>query len=143
MITDTTAGVDEVGRGTWAGPVVVAAVILPLHKSQLPFIDDIRDSKKLSIKKRQYLYTQLTQHKGISYALSAAAAVTLKRGTLEKATLEAMRRAVLALNPRPDSVRIDGARSPDLPMPTQAIIGGDGLDKSLSLIHISEPTRPY
>ncbi|MFZ2620804.1 MAG: ribonuclease HII [Alphaproteobacteria bacterium] len=120
------AGVDEVGRGPWAGPVVACAVIL--NPTQLPHGAD--DSKKLSAKRREELYAQImaTAHVGLGEA-SVAEIDTLN---IRNATFVAMQRAVAALPVVPDFLLIDGnALPPNLPCKASAVIGGDG--KSLSI----------
>ena len=115
------AGVDEVGRGPLAGPVVTAAVILP-DKFDLP---GLTDSKKLSAKKREELLPQIKQT-AICWALGQASIEEIDKLNILQATMLAMQRAVLSLSHTPDEVLIDGNRCPQLDMPSRAIIGGDG-----------------
>ncbi len=114
------AGVDEVGRGPLAGPVVAAAVILdPKHP-----IEGITDSKKLSEKKRVRLAEIIKNH-AYAWALGRAEVDEIDAINILQASLLAMRRAVLALPVQPDRVLVDGKQVPDLPMPAQAVIQGD------------------
>ena len=119
------AGVDEVGRGALFGPVVAAAVMLPL--SQLPQLQDIgvRDSKQLSPKKRQELIEPI---KAIAtgYHISYSTVEEIDQINILQASLLAMRRAVLALNPAPEVCLVDGKFTiPDLYLTQKTIIQGD------------------
>jgi ribonuclease HII len=124
------AGVDEAGRGPWAGPVVAAAVILA--PDRIP--EGIADSKTLSRQRRACLYQ----------AIMATASVGVGEASVEEidslnilaATMEAMRRAVLALPEAPDAVLIDGNRTPDLPYPAQAVVKGDARSLSIAAASI-------
>jgi ribonuclease HII len=115
------AGVDEVGRGPLAGPVVTAAVILP-DNFDLP---GLTDSKKLSAAKREALLPLIKQH-AICWALGQASIEEIDELNILHATMLAMQRAVLSLSQTPHEVLIDGNRCPELDMPSRAIIGGDG-----------------
>ncbi len=113
-------GVDEVGRGPWAGPVVSCAVILPEDISAL----DLRDSKKMTAKARA-LSAKALKERAI-FAYGAASVREIDALNIRQATHLAMRRAVLALPITPDHIDIDGRDVPkDLPAPAQAIIKGD------------------
>lgn len=116
------AGVDEVGRGPLAGPVVTAAVIL---SSDDPMLGLYRDSKKLSEKKRLKIYYHLRQY-ALSYAVAQANLQAIDELNILHATMQAMREAVLNLRVQPTQIVVDGNRVPnDMPAPTTAIIGGD------------------
>jgi ribonuclease HII len=119
-------GVDEAGRGSWAGSVVAGAVIL--NPRYLPI--GINDSKKLSAAKREILYKEIiqTSHTGIGISTVEE----IDRINILEATKLAMQRAVAMLgNINIKLVLIDGNKAPLLPFPTQTVIGGDG--KSLSI----------
>ncbi len=119
-------GVDEVGRGPWAGPLVAAAVIL--DRAMIP--DGIRDSKALTAKRREALAATL--HEVAACGIGVVEAVELDRIGLTAANDLAMARAIAALPVRPDLALIDGKRVPKgMPCPAQAVIRGDG--KSLSI----------
>ncbi len=119
------AGVDEVGRGPLAGPVVAAAVILdPDH---LP--SGLNDSKTLSAARRDALYLEIMRHAHV--AVASVPAPIIDRINIRQATLLAMTRAVNALSVPPDHVLVDGRDVPPLPCSGEALIGGDG--KSLSI----------
>lgn len=125
------AGVDEVGRGPLAGPVVTAAVIL---NPEYP-IAGLNDSKKLTEKKRGLLAEEIKQH-ALAWSLGRAEAEEIDQINILQATLLAMRRALDSLPIRPDRVLIDGNRCPDAPYDMQAVIGGDGLEPAISAASI-------
>ncbi len=122
-------GVDEVGRGPIAGPVVAAAVVLPPKDLPESVASRINDSKKLSMKQRESLFDPITDLCRCSVAEASVAEIT--ELNILNASLLAMRRAVEGLPETPHMALIDGNRSPKLGCKTQIIIGGDG--KSLSI----------
>jgi len=114
------AGVDEVGRGCLAGPVMAGAVVLdPDHH-----IPGLRDSKLLSPLERERLYTEITRH-GLGWSVAAVEPAEIDRVNIHRASLQAMRQAVLGLNPLPGLVLVDAFRIPDLLIAQRAIIHGD------------------
>ncbi len=115
------AGVDEVGRGPLAGPVVTAAVILSPDD---PMLGQYRDSKRVSEKKRLKLYHHIRKH-AVAYAVAQANVEEIDRLNILHATMFAMRRAVEALVVKPSEVVVDGNRCPEVPYPVSAVIGGD------------------
>ncbi len=116
----TICGVDEVGRGPWAGPVIACAVILPKNADAL----DLRDSKKMTAKARALTNAQLRQC--AQFAFGGASVGEIDRLNIRQATHLAMRRAVLALPNTPEQIDIDGRDVPEgLPAPANAIIKGD------------------
>ena len=115
------AGVDEVGRGPLAGDVVTAAVILDPQKP----INGLGDSKKLSAKRREKLFDEITG-KALSWSLGRASVAEIDRENILNATLLAMIRAVDGLTMRPEQVLVDGNRLPAWDYPSRAIVGGDG-----------------
>ncbi len=123
FITQATlvAGVDEVGRGPLAGPVVTAAVILDPARP----ISGLADSKALTEKRREILFDEI-RAKALCWALGRAEVEEIDALNILQATLLAMRRAVLALDPAPRHALIDGNRCPDLPCSAEAIVKGDG-----------------
>ncbi len=125
------AGVDEVGRGPLAGPVVTAAVILPLG-FDLP---GLTDSKKLS-KTRRIALDALIKEQALCYAFGEASCAEIDELNILHATMLAMQRAVLALGVQPHAVKVDGNRVPDLPMHATAIVGGDGKVAEISAASI-------
>ncbi|WP_158380123.1 ribonuclease HII [Candidatus Williamhamiltonella defendens] len=131
------AGVDEVGRGPLAGPVIAAAVILDPEN---PIIG-LADSKTLSKKKRLALYEEIT-HKALAWSLGRAESKEIDEINIFHATLLAMQRAVNALSIRADHVLIDGHICPILSMPSSSIIKGDSKVLEISAASIlSKVTR--
>ncbi len=122
------AGIDEAGRGPLAGPVVAAAVVLPdgFHH---PALDD---SKKLTARKRDLLFLEITTHSDIHWAVSLVGTEEIDRLNILRATHEAMRRAVAALAVEPDHALIDGLPVRPFPIPHTALVGGDGLSFSIA-----------
>jgi ribonuclease HII len=114
------AGVDEVGRGCLAGPVMAGAVIL--HPDRR--IDGLADSKTCTLAQRERLYDEICR-KCVSWAVVSVEIDEIDRINIHQATLQAMRRAVLSLAPLPDAVLVDAFRIPSLPMAQRGVIGGD------------------
>ena len=114
------AGVDEVGRGCLAGPVMAGAVILDPGRH----IAGLADSKALTGDQRERLYTLITT-RAAAWAVVSVEPGEIDRVNIHQATLEAMRQAILALAPLPDAVLVDAFRVPRLPMAQRAVIGGD------------------
>jgi len=114
------AGVDEVGRGPLAGPVVTAAVILASP------IAGVTDSKKLSPIKRQKLALEI-KARAICYAYGRAEVEEIDQLNIHNATLLAMKRAIEGLSIQPDKALIDGLYIPKVSMPCEAIVNGDSL----------------
>lgn len=116
------AGVDEVGRGACAGPLVVAACVLgPNRFESLAALDD---SKKLTAKTREALYPLIRRY-ALAYHVVFIPAVEVDRRGVHAANIEGMRRAVAGLPVRPGYVLSDGFRVPGLPVPSLPVIGGD------------------
>lgn len=125
------AGVDEVGRGPLAGPVVAAAVILDPKQA----IIGLADSKKLSEKKREQLALEI-KSKALAWALGRAEMHEIDELNIFHASLLAMQRAVMALPIVPQEVWVDGKFCPNLTMPCTAIIKGDATVPSISAASI-------
>lgn len=125
------AGVDEVGRGPLAGPVVTAAVILDPNNP----ITGLADSKKLSEKKREALVLEI-EAKALAFAYGRAEVEEIDAINILQASLLAMRRAVLALPIQPDEAWVDGNKAPDLPMKVQTFIKGDATVPAISAASI-------
>lgn len=125
------AGVDEVGRGSLAGPVVAAAVILDPGRP----IVGLADSKKLTERKRQQL-SQMIQQQALSWAIAEASVAEIDELNILQATLLAMQRSVVGLHIQPDNVLVDGNRLPRLTIPAQAIIKGDSKVLAISAASI-------
>ena len=121
------AGVDEVGVGPLAGPVVAAAVVLP-DDAALPGLDD---SKRLSPRQREALDVEI-RRQALAFAVAEATAEEIDRSNVLQASLLAMRRAVLALSVAPDHVLVDARTIPGISTAQTAIVGGDALDASIA-----------
>lgn len=127
------AGVDEVGRGPFAGPVVCAAVILPLEKKNL--IEGIDDSKKLKEGERERL-AELIKERAIAYKICEVDNKTIDRINILQATKLCMKQAVEGLAVEPDVVFVDGNFKIDISMPQQTLIKGDALSYSIGAASI-------
>ena len=126
------AGVDEVGRGPLAGPVVAAAVVLDLDRPPL----GANDSKKLTARARETLFETIMRD-ARAVALGFGSVEEIARLNIRAASLLAMRRAIEALALPPDMALIDGnALPPDLPCPARAIVKGDSLSLSIAAASI-------
>lgn len=127
------AGVDEVGRGPFAGPVVCAAVILPLEKTNL--IEGIDDSKKLKEGERERL-AELIRERAIAYKICEVDNKTIDRINILQATKLCMKQAVEGLAVEPDVVFVDGNFKIDISFPQQTLIKGDALSYSIGAASI-------
>jgi ribonuclease HII len=114
------AGVDEVGRGCLAGPVMAGAVVLDPDRH----IPGLADSKALTEQARERLYGVIVA-KAIAWSVASVEPAEIDTINIHQATLQAMRRAVLALAPLPDAVLVDAFRIPDLPMAQRGVVKGD------------------
>jgi ribonuclease HII len=114
------AGVDEVGRGCLAGPVVAGAVVLDPDRH----IPGVCDSKLVPAAERERLFERIMRH-AVAWGVAAADPREIDRINIHQASLRAMQRAVLALVPLPDMVLVDAFRVPDLPMAQRGIPHGD------------------
>ncbi len=130
------AGVDEVGRGCVAGPVVAAACILDIDKA-LP--DGIDDSKKLTPEKREEITEQLKAD-CVAYAIGQIEADEIDRINILEATKKAMLAAIAALEPPADFLLIDALQLKHTPLPQRAIIKGDSLSASIAAASIIAKT---
>ncbi len=126
-----TAGVDEAGRGPWAGPVVAACVIL---NGDIPHLNEIDDSKKLTSKKRKELYELIKSNS--LYGIGMASNVEIDRLGIVKATELAVKRALENMPQKPDFLLIDGRDKFELPVKYKTIIGGDSKVKSIAAASI-------
>ncbi|SYZ74609.1 Ribonuclease HII [Candidatus Zixiibacteriota bacterium] len=126
------AGVDEAGRGPLAGPVVAAAVIFPRGV----IIEGLDDSKKLSAKRRDLLFDEIAAS-GAFCAVGVIDNITIDKINILRASLLAMRKAVISLKTKPEFVLVDGSHTiPNLDLPQFSIIGGDALCASISAASI-------
>ena len=125
------AGIDEAGRGPLAGPVVAAAVVLPVQGLEEPFWD----SKKLLPKKRQSLYDRILEV-ALSLGVGVVEADEIDRINIGKATQKAMAMAVRLMQREPDMLLIDGVSPVPLPIAQRTIVKGDGLCVSIAAASI-------
>jgi len=125
------AGVDEVGRGCLAGPVVSAAVIL--HEDR--HIPRLADSKMVPAPERRRLAERIRMD-AVAWAVGVVDAPDIDRLRIHRASLESMRRAVMGLVPLPGLVLVDAFRVPDLPMAQHGIIHGDRLSSAIAAASI-------
>ena len=122
------AGVDEAGRGPLVGPVVAAAVSMPLALAQTLAIGDLaglNDSKQLSENKRELFFHTLTNTPGIDFGVGIVSAQEIDKINILNATHLAMRRAILSLKSPADFALVDGLRVKGLPCEHEAIVKGD------------------
>ena len=124
-------GVDEVGRGPLAGPVLAAAVILDPARP----VVGLADSKRLSERRREELAREIRAH-AVAWAVGRADVAEIDELNILQASLLAMSRAVAALDPTPERALIDGNRSPVLTCPARAIVGGDATVPCISAASI-------
>lgn len=122
------AGLDEVGRGPLAGPVLAAAVILPATFR----LDGLTDSKQLSADARTELYLSLVANRAVVAAVGLASVSEIDQVNILQATYRAMRRALGVLSRRPQHLLVDGLPVPALPFPQTAIVGGDAQSLSIA-----------
>ena len=127
------AGVDEVGRGPLAGPVVCAAVIMPLEESEI--IEGVDDSKKIAEKKREKL-SELIKQKALAYCIFEVSEQEIDEINILEATKKGMRNALLGLNIKPDFVLTDGNMTLDIPFRQQSIVKGDALSYTIGCASI-------
>ena len=126
-------GLDEVGRGPLAGPVVAACVVIPKDKRMLDFISEIQDSKKLSLKKREDLYDKITTH--FPYAISEITPEEIDDINILQASLKAMKNAHDTL----DNIKyalVDGNKAPQLSSQTMTVVKGDSKSKTIAAASI-------
>lgn len=121
------AGVDEVGRGALAGPVVAAAVVLPAGVA----IDGVRDSKMVPEPERERLYDAVTAV-ALAWSVGVVESDEIDRINIRQATFKAMRCAVETLTEPPDYVLVDGRDTAGLAFPCRAVVGGDALSISIA-----------
>ena len=124
-------GVDEAGRGPLAGPLVVGAAILPFG-CNLP---SLNDSKKLSAAQRAVLYDEIKK-KALSTKTVIVEVADIDRLNIYQATVQAMYQAVKTIELKPQAALIDAVPLPELPIPANSLIGGDGLSASIAAASI-------
>lgn len=128
------AGVDEAGRGPWAGPVVAGAAILDPETLPDSLRHGLDDSKKLKADRRETLFVTLQQHATIGVGIAEVGEIDSLN--ILQATMLAMTRAVEDLGVKPGMVLVDGNRLPRLPCPGEALVKGDGRSLSIAAASI-------
>ncbi len=128
------AGIDEAGRGPWAGPVVAAAVVLDPTRMPGPLVAGLDDSKKLKKPDRERMFDLVVSQAEVG--VGAAGVAEIDALNILEATFLAMRRALAALPVRPDHALIDGNRAPALDIPHRCLVGGDGRALSIAAASI-------
>lgn len=129
------AGIDEVGRGAWAGPVVAAAVILPNNAMRLPRLRNVRDSKQLTPLQREFLFPIILET-CLAYGVGQANALEIDGLGIVPATRLAMHRAVDAIAPPPDALLIDAVPLPEIDLPQDAFNFADSISLSVAAASI-------
>ena len=124
-------GVDEAGRGPLCGPVAAAACILPTGL----VIEGLDDSKKLTEKKREALYDVICEN-AVAYAIVLGSVEEINETDILSTTLHAMRRAIDALEPKPDFALIDGNITRGFTLPCRAVVHGDATSPSIAAASI-------
>lgn len=136
-VSGIVAGIDEVGRGPLAGPVVAAAAIIDRARAPASLLKLIDDSKKLSEARRETAYEAMIASGCVGYAIAEASVAEIDRINILQATFLAMRRALAALAERPDRVLVDGNKvPPDLGCAGECIVGGDSVSYSIAAASI-------
>ena len=130
--TKLVAGVDEAGRGPLAGPVCVAAVIMPLHPEKI--IAGVNDSKKLTEKKREALFDEII-NTALAYKIELVSEKDIDSVNILNATKQGMKQAICGLNVHPDVVLIDAVKL-DVPFNTESIIKGDAKSYNIAAASI-------
>lgn len=125
------AGVDEAGRGPWAGPVVAAAAVLTQDTLEADLVDRLDDSKALTPHQRDELFAQLEESASVTTAVGLATVEEIDLWNILQATHMAMARAVEQVGVTIDVALVDGNRAPPLGCPVQTVVKGDS--KSLSI----------
>ncbi|MCC7273161.1 MAG: ribonuclease HII [Alphaproteobacteria bacterium] len=127
-------GIDEVGRGPWAGPVVAAAVVLDPGRMPDAVLAALDDSKKVPAERRVVLAREIRAHALVG--IGAASAREIDRINVLRATFVAMARALARLPCRPDAVLVDGNQAPPLGCRVVTVVGGDGRSLSIAAASI-------
>jgi ribonuclease HII len=129
------AGLDEAGRGCLAGPVVAAAVILPLDEETPTRFAGVQDSKQLTMPIREQLYDVIMQH-AVAVGVGIGSVELIDECNILQATKHAMRAAIRQLSPAPHALLLDAVLLPDIPLPQRSIIKGDARCLSIAAASI-------
>ena len=134
-------GVDEAGRGPWAGPVVAGAAVIDIEYLPAALRERLDDSKKLTAKRREQVFAMMeaaAADGAMHFTIAEASVAEIDALNILRATMLAMTRAVAALPLVPDHALIDGNRVPDgLPCPGRSVIGGDARSLSIAAASIA------
>lgn len=133
------AGLDEAGRGAWAGPVSAGAVIFPSDPTLLQRLTHVRDSKQMSHSQRAACAEEI-RHTALAWGVGFAASQEIDALGIVPATRLAMARALQALETTPDYLLIDAVRLPDTPLPQTSLIKGDARSVSIAAASILAKT---
>ncbi len=125
------AGVDEAGRGPLSGPVAAAAVMIP----EGLLLEGVKDSKKMTEKARERAFSVIN-HKAIAVSIGIVSHSFIDEFNILKASLEAMKLAVLSLDPKPEYLLVDGIHSVPAPIPQRCLTRGDQRSQSISAASI-------
>ena len=128
------AGIDEVGRGPLAGPVVAAAVILPLEERP-SWLSRVRDSKQLAPSQRESIFDRMLES-GVAFGVGSVSHEVIDERGIAPATRLAMRRAIEHLSTRPDYLLIDFMHLPGIRIPQKGLVDGDSLCLSIATASI-------
>ncbi len=130
------AGIDEAGRGAWAGPVVAAAVILPPAEAKVTAVlRGVNDSKKLTPRRRETLFETITQT-AVAVGVGVSAAGFIDKHRIMAATRRAMGQAIARLTPSPHYLLIDAVSLPQIPLPQRAFFKADTISLSVAAASI-------
>jgi len=137
------AGIDEVGRGPLAGPVVAAAVIMPKRFKRSEWVEQVKDSKLLSSSQRERLYTHIVNI-AIGFGIGIISSQIIDKQGIAKATRLAMMQAVEQCNPSPVYLLIDYIKLPEVSLPQKGVVNGDSICFSIACASIlAKVTRDH
>ncbi|MBI2236258.1 MAG: ribonuclease HII [Magnetospirillum sp.] len=138
-LSGVVAGIDEVGRGPLAGPVMAAAVVLDRQRLPSSLAEQLDDSKKLTKRRRDELAALVLASASVGFGEASVAEID--RLNILQATFLAMSRALAALGLAVDHALVDGNRPPPLPCPVRCVVGGDGLSLSIAAASVVAKVR--
>lgn len=130
------AGIDEAGRGPWAGPVVAGAAVLDQNALDKSLLSGLDDSKKLTPKRRAALYDMLAESRAVQTGIGIASVEEIDAINILQATFLAMSRALADLPHAVDVSLVDGSQMPQLPCTVQAVVKGDSRSLSIAAASI-------
>jgi ribonuclease HII len=137
------AGIDEVGRGPLAGPVVAAAIVLPKRIKRSDWSEKVKDSKLLTASRREYLFEYIKES-SISYGIGSINSQTIDLKGIAAATRLAMKQAVEQLSPPADYLLIDYVKLPEVKLPQKGVVEGDSICFSIACASIiAKVTRDH